>query len=112
VFVIAAKHGATFPERNLTFLNRGVSGNTVNELARRWQQDTLDLKPDILSILIGVNDSARGVPLDQFEQVYDKLLADARTANPNIRLVLCAPFILPVGGLRENFEARSADIKQ
>jgi len=112
VFIIAARHGAAFPERNLTLLNRGVSGNTVIELAQRWRQDTLDLKPDILSILIGVNDSARGVPLDQFEQVYDKLLADARAANPNVRFVLCAPFLLPVGGQKENYEARSADIKQ
>jgi len=111
-FLIAAKHGAAFPERNLTFMNRGVSGNTVHELAQRWQQDTLDIKPDILSILMGVNDSARAVPLDQFEQVYDKLLADARGANPNVCLVLCAPFILPVGGQKENYAARSADIKQ
>jgi len=111
VFIVAARHGAAFPERNLTFLNRGVSGNTVNELTQRWKQDTLDLKPDLLSVLIGVNDSSRAIPLDQFEQVYEKLLADARAANPNIRFVLCAPFLLPVGGQKEKYEARSADIK-
>jgi lysophospholipase L1-like esterase len=110
VFIIAARHGAAFPERKLTFLNRGVSGNTVNDLARRWQQDTLDLKPDLLSILIGVNDSGKGVAVDQFEQVYDKLLADARASNPKLRLVLCAPFMLPLGK-RQGAEW-SADIKQ
>jgi lysophospholipase L1-like esterase len=112
VFIIAARHGAAFPERNLTFLNRGVSGNTVNELAKRWQPDTLELKPDLLSILIGVNDSGKGVPLDQFELVYDKLLAEARAANPKVRLVLGAPFMLPVGQKQEQYGERSADIKR
>ena len=56
VFIIAAKYGAAFPELKLDFLNRGVSGNTVLDLEKRWQKDTLDLKPDVLSILIGVND--------------------------------------------------------
>lgn len=112
VFVIAARYGAAFPERNLTFLNRGVSGNTVLDLAKRWQQDTLDLKPDILSILIGVNDNSKGVPFDQYEQVYDKLLADARAANPNVRIVLCAPFTLPVGKKKEKYEEWNAGIKQ
>jgi len=111
VFIIAARYGAAFPERNLTFLNRGVSSNTVLDLAKRWQQDTLDLKPDILSVLVGVNGNSR-VPLDQFEQVYDKLLADARAANPDIRIVLCAPFALPVGKKKEIWEEWSAGIKE
>jgi lysophospholipase L1-like esterase len=112
VFIIAAKYGAEFAELNLDFLNRGVSGNTAGDLARRWQSDTLDLKPDLLSILVGVNDQGHGVPLDQFEQTYDKLLADARAANPNIRLVLCAPFTLPTGKKKEDYETWSAGIKQ
>src|SRR4051812_48620278 len=51
-FIIAAKYGAAYAEKELVFLNRGVSGNTVPDLERRWQTDTLDLKPDVLSILI------------------------------------------------------------
>jgi len=97
-FIIAAKHGAEHPERKLVFMNRGISGNTVLELEKRWQKDTLDLKPDILSILIGVNDAGRGVPIEQYEQVYDKLLADAKAVNPDIRFVLCEPFYLPKDG--------------
>ena len=93
-FIIAAKFGAAFPEANLEFMNRGVSGNTVLDLEKRWSKDTIDLKPDILSILIGVNDKGHGVPMDQYEQVYDKLLNDAKTANPNLKLVLCEPFIV------------------
>jgi len=93
-FIIAAKFGDALAERDLTFINRGISGNTVLDLEKRWQKDTLDLKPDILSILIGVNDNFQGVPMDQYEQVYDKLLTDTKTANPKIKLVLCEPFVL------------------
>src|SRR3954465_6595950 len=55
VFIIAAKYGATLAALNLDFINRGSSGNTVRELQKRWEKDTLELKPDVLSILIGVN---------------------------------------------------------
>ncbi len=92
VFIIAARHGAMFAEKNLDFINRGISGNTVLDLEKRWQKDTLDMRPDILSILIGVNDNGKNVPLDQYEQVYDKLISDVRGANPKLKLVLCEPF--------------------
>ena len=93
-FIISAKFGAAFPETKLEFFNRGVSGNTVLDLGKRWQKDTLDLKPDVLSILIGVNDKGHGVPMEQYEQAYDKLLADAKAANPGLKLVLCEPFVV------------------
>jgi lysophospholipase L1-like esterase len=94
VFIIAARHGAAFADKKLDFVNRGVSGNTVLDLQKRWPTDTIALKPDVLSILIGVNDEGRGVPLDKFEQVYDQLLTDAQAANPNLKIVLCDPFVL------------------
>jgi len=109
-FIVAAKYGAEFPGRKLTFLNRGVSGNRVTDLAARWQKDTLDLKPDVLSILIGINDSGH-VPLDQYEQIYDKLLDDAKAANPNLRFILCEPFYLPKGGHKEADE-RDRDVRK
>ena len=111
-FIIAAKYGAAFAELDLTFLNRGVSGNTAADLAKRWKADTLDLQPDLLSILVGVNDAGHHVPLDQFEQAYDQILTEARAANPQLRLVLCAPFTLPVGQRKENYEAWKADLDQ
>ena len=93
-FIIAAKYGAAFPEAKLEFFNRGSSGNTVLDLEKRWQKDTLDLKPDILSILIGVNDKGKGVPMDVYEQTYDKIITDAKAANPQLKLVLCEPFVV------------------
>ena len=109
-FLIAAKFGAAFPEAKLEFFNRGVSGNTVLDLEKRWPKDTLDLKPDVLSILIGVNDKGRGVPFDQFEQTYDKLLTDAKAANPKLKLVLCEPFIVNHLATTPQHGAPNADI--
>jgi len=100
-FIIAARQGAAFPELKLDFINRGVSGNTVLELEQRWQSDAIDLKPDVLSILIGVNDNGRGVSLDRYEQVYDQLLTRSRAANPRLKLVLGEPFLLTGGPLPE-----------
>ena len=105
-FIIAARQGAAFPKARCEFFNRGISGNTVIDLQKRWQKDTLDLKPDVLSILIGVNDDAQGIPLDRYEQVYDQLLIDARAANPDLKLVLCQPFLKPAGTITESIRSR------
>ena len=60
-FSIASRVGADYPEKNYHFHNRGISGNKVIDLEKRWQADTLDLKPDLLSLLVGVNDAASEV---------------------------------------------------
>jgi lysophospholipase L1-like esterase len=100
-FLIAARYGAAYPERHLEFFNRGVSGNTILDLAARWKPDTLNLTPTLVSILIGVNDVwhplDRGQPVvvEQFEAAYDKLLSETVAALPAAQLVLCEPFSLP-----------------
>lgn len=98
-FLIAAEIGAHFPEKNLTFINRGISGNTVTDLAGRWKKDTLAEKPDVLSVLIGINDigsafrANKRVDAAAFEATYDQLLAAARAENPKLKIVLCEPFV-------------------
>ncbi len=111
-FIIAARYGASFPESNLTFINRGVSGNTVSDLAARWQEDCIGLHPDLVSILVGVNDALFKLPVDDYERTYDVLLARTVASNPNVRLVLCAPFSLPVGARKEAFAAWYSGIKE
>jgi lysophospholipase L1-like esterase len=111
-FLVAAKLGAATPERNLVFLNRGVSGNTAAQLETRWKQDALELRPDLLSILIGINDSLRHVPIEVFERTYDRLIAASLAANPRLRVVICEPFALPVGERKAGFEEWYADVKQ
>lgn len=110
-FILAARYGAAFPQLELDFMNRGISGNTVVQLEERWEEDTLALHPDVLSILIGVNDHF-GVPVAQYAEIYDRLLARARAANPDLKLVLCEPFVLPVGGLKDDYANVLADMQQ
>jgi lysophospholipase L1-like esterase len=86
------------PEKDLTIYNRGISGNKVYQLSDRWQKDCIDLKPDVLSILIGINDywHFRGGSYDGTVEIYEndfrKLLQRTRKEFPNIKLVICQPF--------------------
>ena len=114
-YMLAGEIGLTYPERNLTFLNRAVSGNTVLDLDKRWQTDTLDLHPDVLSILVGANDSLfheEDESIDVYEQTYDRLIAEALAQNPDIKIVLGEPFVLPVGHMELNYDLRLATVKQ
>lgn len=94
------------PHAKLAIYNRGVGGERVTNLKKRWRADTLNLKPDVLSVLIGVNDTwhgtgsgmpGNGVPLDRYEEVYRQILAAAKDELPGLKLVLCEPFVLPCG---------------
>lgn len=94
----------------VTVHNRGISGNRVWNLRDRWQQDCLDLKPTVVSILIGVNDTwhgaakgtpENGTPLDQFDQIYRKLLDDTKATLPGVKLVICEPFTTEAGAVLE-----------
>lgn len=110
-FIIAAKYGAAFAPLNLEFINRGISGNTVADLQKRWTADTIELKPDVLSVLIGINDQSHGVPLEQYEPAYEALLTTAMAENPKLRLVLCEPFTLPVGKRKEDYQTWRAGVQ-
>ena len=92
---------ATRPASAPIVLNRGIGGNRVVDLAARWQEDVLDLAPDILSIKIGINDvwhglngGVNGIPIERFTSVYDDLLRQVRTALPACRIVLCEPSVI------------------
>ena len=117
-FIIAAKEGAEFPERQLTFINRGIGGNTSADLVVRWQTDALDLKPDVLSILIGINDLGHAFrdkqtfSVEDFEKRYDKLLADTVAAFPHVKLILGEPFYGLGKGTMEHLDERKVIMPQ
>lgn len=56
VYLCAAYYQARYPSKDYIFYNRGISGNTLSDLEKRWTEDVIKLQPDILSILIGTND--------------------------------------------------------
>ena len=98
VFLIAARLGVDLPNTKLEFFYRGVNGNKLEDLKKRWQKDAIELKPDWLNILIGVNDISWrgriGVPLDQWEDDYRFILERSRMENPKLKIVLMDPFVL------------------
>jgi lysophospholipase L1-like esterase len=93
------------PDPAWRFLNRGISGNRVPDLQARWDADTLALEPDVLSILIGVNDywhmrrgTYTGTAAD-YESQYAALLDATRRALPTTRFVVMEPFVLVTGAV-------------
>jgi lysophospholipase L1-like esterase len=114
VFLLAARLGVEMPDAKLQFFNRGNSGNKVSDLSLRWQRDVIDLKPDVLTILIGANDVGIGfrhpqkkVTPDSFQNEYHKLLEACMKATPQLKLVLMDPFVLPAKRLGDNTAWRS-----
>ncbi|HEU5359233.1 MAG TPA: GDSL-type esterase/lipase family protein [Gemmatimonadales bacterium] len=107
--LIAAARLAAHPGRGYRFFDRGVSGNTVPDLDARWQADTLDLEPDVLSILIGVNDYWHTLggdyhgTVDDYARGYAALLARTRRALPKVRFVVLEPFVLRTGVVKDSW---------
>ncbi len=90
-------------------INRGISGKRVEDLYARWKPDALHLRPDVISILIGVNDTwheflgGNGVEVDRYASIYRLLLEWTKDVLPDVRLVLCEPFVLPCGVVGEGW---------
>ncbi|MEO0416945.1 MAG: GDSL-type esterase/lipase family protein, partial [Verrucomicrobiota bacterium] len=100
VFMVAGRLGIELAEAQLDFYNRGISGNTVEQLKARWQEDVIDMHPDILTVLIGTNDVGKKVSPESFEADYRAILQSSRDANPKLKIVLLDPFVLKSGGLK------------
>lgn len=84
---------------NVTFLNKGISGNRSCDLVARWKEDCLDLKPTVVSIMIGINDTWRGfdsndpTSCEAYEANYRKILE--QTAALGARIIMMEPYVLP-----------------
>lgn len=111
-----------YPEEHVRILNTGISGNRVIDLESRWQKDILNLKPDWLSVMIGINDVWRQfdnafdpnqVTIKKFETVYRKLLTKTR---PEIKgLVLMTPYFIEINRndpMRSQMDTFSNVVKQ
>ena len=112
VFNIAARLGLQYPGRYL-FINRGVSGNSIDDARLRWESDILDEHPDVLSVLLGINGDgnrdgyyAEGAEahLAHFDEMYRETLDLSMAQNPNLKLILMEPFCLPVGKYKKHYD--------
>ena len=87
-----------YPSLGLKVYNKGISGNKVFQLAERWDKDCLDLKPDVLSILIGVNDIWHKLngqydgTVEVYRKDYIALLERTKKALPGVKLIICEPY--------------------
>ncbi len=117
-YLIASRLWFDYPKEELFFVNRGISGDKVTDLSSRWQEDTLAIQPDVLSILIGINDVEKAIEGDtsfsaeSYEREYRALLAQTKKALPGVTLILCEPFILPVGRVKESFKLYQEEVKK
>lgn len=92
---------AAYPEWNLKFTNQGISGNRIYDLEARLEEDVLAHQPNLVSILIGINDTWRNFdsnvlsPITEWTDSYHRVLA-AIHERCGAKLVICEPFVLPI----------------
>ena len=94
------------------FVNRGVGGDRLIDLYDRRQADLFDIKPDIISILVGVNDIwwDSGVDVDAYIEVYDRLLAEIKEKLPHAKVMLMEPFINEGSATEKEIEKHECEI--
>ena len=97
--LFAAEIGKAFPGE-YDFVNRGISGNRIVDVYARIKRDIINLKPEFMSILIGVNDvwheigDGNGVAPEKFEKIYSMLIEEIKEALPDIKIIILEPFVL------------------
>jgi acyl-CoA thioesterase-1 len=99
--MVAARFNALYPELNVRFINKGISGDRTKDLVKRWKTDCLDLKPDVVSILIGINDTWRRfdrnnpTSTEEYKDNYHRILTQVRESL-DAKIIILEPFLLPV----------------
>ncbi|MDD2649430.1 MAG: SGNH/GDSL hydrolase family protein [Eubacteriales bacterium] len=100
-YIAASLFEAEHPEMGVHFLNRGVGGDHIAEMHARWQEDCIDLHPDWISILIGINDvwsnaggDENAITAAEYEQHLREMLEDVRDKT-EAGIILCEPFVQP-----------------
>ena len=115
--LVSAKMGFDHPGE-YEFINRGVSGNKVTNLIARMKRDIINLQPDVLSILIGVNDvwhevkRGEGNSTELYETVYELLINEVKKALPEVRIIILEPFALKGTGTEEHWDIFEADVRE
>ena len=102
--MVSGELGLSYPEE-YEFINRGISGNRIVDIYARMKSDIINLKPDYMSLLIGVNDvwhefyeNPNGVATDKFEKVYSMLIEELKEALPDLKIMILEPFVLKGSG--------------
>jgi len=108
-FLINSRLSEENPQKHI-LINNGISGNRVVDLYARIKADVWNLQPDVLSILIGINDiwhelyGENGVDIKRFERVYRTIIEETKERLPNIKIMLLEPFVLKASATAEKYE--------
>ncbi len=101
------------------FFNRGISANRIVDVYARIKADIINLEPDVMSILVGVNDvwhefepSPNGVDADKYYRIYDMLIEEVLTALPNIKIIIMEPFALKNPQFEQDWNILRAELKK
>ena len=109
MYLCASYYQSNYPEQEYQFFNRGISGNTLNDLKNRWKEDALAIHADVVSVLIGTNDVNEYLGKKDngafdfvlWEQAYRSLLDSLRQDNPQVKIVLGEPFTACTGNMKK-----------
>lgn len=99
------------PKKKITVFNHGIGGNTVANLRSRWSDDVLEIKPDWLSIKIGINDLNQtlweqgDLPPEKFEENYEFILSKTVKRLPKCKLLLIDPFFMSRDKLKDSYRS-------
>lgn len=100
------------------FLNRGKSGDRVTDIYARIKEDIINLSPDYMSILVGVNDVAHeltmqcGVDEEKYEKIYSMLIEEVKQSLPDIKIIILEPFILKGTATQEMWTQFNEEVKK
>ncbi len=100
------------------FINCGISGDKIVDVYARIKMDIINLKPDYMSLLIGVNDvwhelnEENGVAAPKFEKIYDMLISEILEALPDIKIILLEPFVLKGCGTERYYDVFREEVKK
>lgn len=116
--LVASSLGFSEPGAH-TFINKGISGNRIVDLYARIKRDIINYQPDVMSILIGVNDvwhelgeSPNGVDADKFFKIYSMLIEEIKEALPSIKIMILEPFVLEACSTEANWEYFNIETKK
>ena len=118
-YPLLVKSRLDFEEPNAyQFVNRGISGNRIVDLYARIKADIINVKPDVMSILIGVNDvwhelddNPNGVDADKFFKIYSMLIEEVKAALPDIKIMIFEPYVLKGTAAEANWEYFDKEVK-
>ncbi len=117
--LVEASLGFEDPEK-YQFVNRGIGGDRVLDIYTRMRTDILDIKPDVMSILIGVNDvwhglaesDKEGIDADKYYKIYDMLIEDIKRELPDLKIMILEPFVLKGWATEEQLDSFNVEVRK